>query len=350
MSHPPESQHRVLNMLTVALGPVGTALQDPTVIEIMVNPDGRVWVERLGEAPKATVTLPAATVEHIIRLVASSMGLECHADQPALSAPLPGSGARFQGMVPPITAAPSFVIRKKAVALYPLAAYVAEGSMTAGQAALLRRAVEEKRNILIAGGTGSGKTTLCNALLAVMATLGVRILTLEDTAELHCPAPNHLALYTKEGVVTMRQLVKLTLRCRPDRIILGEVRDGAVHDLFNTWNSGHPGGLCTIHAETPLRALRKLEQYALEVVLTPPCGLIADVVDVIVCMQRTLEGRKVTAIAEVRGYEGGQYLLTPLERTSYDTRADPHAHDATHPAPAGARQYRRGDAVGDPTR
>jgi type IV secretion system protein VirB11 len=252
-------------------------------------------------------------------------------------------------MVPPITAAPSFVIRKKAVALYPLEAYVQQGIMTQAQATTLRDAVAHKQNILIAGGTGSGKTTLCNALLAVMATRGERILTLEDTAELHCPAPNHLALYTKEGVVTMRQLVKLTLRCRPDRIILGEVRDGAVHDLFNTWNSGHPGGLCTIHAETPLRALRKLEQYALEVVLRPPCELIADVVDVIVCLQRTLEGRQVTAIAAVRGYESGQYLLTSLERTSYDTPADPHPHGPAHPPPAGARQYGRGDAVGNPT-
>jgi type IV secretion system protein VirB11 len=148
----------------------------------------------------------------------------------------------------------------------------------------------------------------------------------------------------------MRQLVKLTLRCRPDRIILGEVRDGAVHDLFNTWNSGHPGGLCTIHAETPLRALRKLEQYALEVVLRPPCELIADVVDVIVCMQRTLEGRKVTAMAEVQGYVDGQYLLNPLERMSYETPCDPHLHGPAYPPPAGERQYGWGDAVGDPTR
>jgi type IV secretion system protein VirB11 len=303
-------QERVMAMLTTALGPVGAFLEDETVIEIMVNPDGRVWVERLGEAPRVCGdTLDAVTVERILRLVASSMGVECHAEAPSLSAILPGSGARFQGFVPPVVARPVFVIRKKALHVFTLEDYVRSAIMTAQEAEVITRAVRGKRNILIAGGTGSGKTTLANAILAVMAATGDRLVTIEDTPELQCTAPNHLALYTREGVASMRHLVKDTMRCRPDRIIVGEVRDGAALDLLKSWTTGHPGGLCTIHAHSPQQALLRLEQLLQEVVVEVPRGLITDVVHLIVCIGRTPTGRRVLGLAEMVGFAHGEYML-----------------------------------------
>ncbi|MGE3541355.1 MAG: P-type conjugative transfer ATPase TrbB [Candidatus Tectimicrobiota bacterium] len=302
--------HRVRDMLTAALGPVGVFLADPTVIEIMTNPDGRVWVERLGEPPRCSgERLAPGTIEQIIRLVASSLGAECHAGAPSLSAVLPGDGARFQGFVPPVVTQPAFVIRQRALRVFTLEDYVEDGTMTAAQALALADAVTTRQNLVIAGGTGSGKTTLANAVLACMAETGDRIVTIEDTPELQCTAPNHLALYTREGVATMQQLVKETMRCRPDRIIVGEVRDGAALDLLKAWGTGHPGGLCTLHANGAAQSLTRLEQLVQEAVVTVPRALIADAVDLMVYLARTPRGRQVHSLAAVTGLVGDQYVV-----------------------------------------
>ena len=306
-------QDRVLDMLTAALGPVGAWLHDDAVIEIMSNPDGTVWVERLGEPPRLSgERLEAGTVEHILRLVASSIGGECHAGAPSLSAVLPGDGARFQGFVPPVVTQPAFVIRKRALRVFTLEDYVEDGTMTAAQALALADAVTTRQNIVIAGGTGSGKTTLANAVLALIAATGDRIVTIEDTPELQCTAPNHLALYTREGVATMQQLVKETMRCRPDRIIVGEVRDGAALDLLKSWNTGHPGGLCTLHANGARQSLTRLEQLVHEAAVTVPRALIAEAVHLIVCLARTPRGRQVHSLAAVTGVVGDAYSLQEL--------------------------------------
>ena len=177
---------RTVRMLRTALGPaVGRFLDEPDIVEVMLNPDGRIWVDRLGAGLVDTgLRLSAADGERIIRLVASHVGAEVHGERPRVSAELPETGERFEGLLPPVVTAPAFAIRKPAVAVFSLDDYVAQGIMTAAQAAMLRLAVAERRNLLIAGGTSTGKTTLANALLKEIAAPGDRVVLIEDTREL----------------------------------------------------------------------------------------------------------------------------------------------------------------------
>ena len=220
----------------------------------MLNPDGRLWIDRLSEGLADTgERLSPADGERIVRLVAHHVGAEVHAGAPRVSAELPETGERFEGLLPPVVAAPAFAIRKPAVAVFTLDDYVAAGIMSAGQAAMLRRAVAERRNILVAGGTSTGKTTLTNALLAEVAKTADRVVLIEDTRELQCAAPNLVALRTKDGVASLSDLVRSSLRLRPDRIPIGEVRGAEALDLLKAWGTGHPGGIGTIHAGTAHR-------------------------------------------------------------------------------------------------
>lgn len=249
-----ESRDRRSAMLRTAFGPeIAAALADPAVIEVMVNPDGRLWLDRLGQGRAVTGTrLTPEDAERIVRLVASHVGREVHADAPVISAELPGrgdadGGERFEGLLPPVVGGPCFAIRKPAAKIHTLDDYVRDRILTPWQADALRRAVRKRRNILVAGGTSSGKTTLANALLAEMATLGERVILIEDTSELQCAAADCVSLRTRPGVVSLADLVRSTLRLRPDRIIVGEVRGGEALDLLKTWNTGHPGGIATLH-------------------------------------------------------------------------------------------------------
>ena len=244
-------------MLRTAMGPtIAAALADPLVVEVMVNPDGVLRLDRLGEGRTDTqVRYDPAQVERIIRLVASHGRTEVHAASPIVSAELPphgeGAGERFEGVLPPVSLAPCFSIRKPATRIYTLLDYVTDGIMSADIARLLSLAVVDRRNILVAGGTSSGKTTLANALLAEMAHLDERVILIEDTRELQSPASRHRrALRTRAGAVTMADLVRSTLRLRPDRIIVGEVRGGEALDMLKAWNTGHPGGIATVHANS----------------------------------------------------------------------------------------------------
>ena len=172
-----------------------------------------------------------------------------------MTAELPETGERFEGILPPAAPGPAFALRKRAVSIIGLDRYVADGILTTGQAEFLRHAVRERHNILIAGGTSTGKTTLANALLAEIAATGDRVLVLEDTIELQCAARDHVPLRTRAGVVSMTELVRATMRLRPDRVIVGEVRGGEALDLVKVWGTGHPGGIATIHAGSALGAL-----------------------------------------------------------------------------------------------
>ena len=204
-------------MLRTAMGPlIAAALEDPDVVEIMLNPDRTLWVDRLssGRTPLG-VELPEADGERIIRLVAAHVGAEVHRGQPLLTAELPETGERFEGILPPAAPGPAFALRKRAVSIIGLDRYVSDGILTASQADFLRRAVRERQNILIAGATSSGKTTLANALLAEIAATGDRVLVLEDTIELQCAARDHVPLRTRAGVVSMTELVRATMRLRP---------------------------------------------------------------------------------------------------------------------------------------
>lgn len=315
LSHARQSQERLFDMLTAAMGPLGAWLAEDTLIELMVNPDGSTWAEFLG-TPVQNLQLhcDAHTVEHIIRLVASTMGVECHAGNPTLSAVLPQSGARFQGFLPPIVTAPSLIIRKRALQVFTLQQYVDVGSMTSVQCNTLYNAVQQKQNIIIAGSTGSGKTTALNAVLAEVAKTGERIVTIEDTPELQCTAPNHLALYTREGMCTMQQLVKDTMRCRPDRIIIGEVRGAEALDVVDSWSTGHPGGLCTIHANGCRESLTRMESLIRRANVPTEVArqLLAEVSPMIVYLERTATGRRIKEIAQIQGLEEEEYLLAYL--------------------------------------
>ncbi|GFE97633.1 P-type conjugative transfer ATPase TrbB [Gluconobacter sp. Gdi] len=301
-------------MLRTALGPaIAGHLDDPSIVEMMLNPDGRLWIDRLAGGMEDTGTrIAAADAERIVRLVAHHVGVEVHPGSPRVSAELPGSGERFEGLVPPVVVAPCFAIRRPAVAVFSLDDYVAAGIMTGAQAAFLRCAVVERQNILVAGGTSTGKTTLVNALLAEIAQTGDRVVLIEDTRELQCAAPNLVALRTKDGAASLSDLVRSSLRLRPDRIPIGEVRGAEALDLLKAWGTGHPGGVGTLHAGSAIGALRRLEQLIQEAVVTVPRVLIAETIDVIAVLSGRGSARRLAELATVRGLTPeGDYILTP---------------------------------------
>ena len=306
-------------MLRTALGPaIAVWLEDPVVVEVMLNPDGRLWVDRLtGGLVDTGERLAAADGERIVRLVAHHVGAEVHPASPRVSAELPETGERFEGLLPPVVTAPVFAIRKPAVAVFSLDDYVAAGIMAGVQADALREAVRERRNILVAGGTSTGKTTLTNALLAEVAKTTDRVVLIEDTRELQCKSPNLVALRTKDGVASLSDLVRSSLRLRPDRIPIGEVRGAEALDLLKAWGTGHPGGIGTIHAGTALGTLRRLEQLIQEAVITVPRALIAETIDVIAVLSGRGADRRLTELARVEGLTpDGDYLVMPLGERS----------------------------------
>ena len=310
-----QASSRGARMLRTALGPeIATWLEDASIIEVMLNPDGRLWIDRLGAGIADTgCGMSAADGERIIRLVAHHVGVEVHAKAPRVSAELPDTGERFEGLLPPIVAAPSFAIRKPAVAVFTLADYVAAEIMSGWQAEALIDAVAARKNIMVAGGTSTGKTTLTNALLAEVAKTDDRVVLIEDTRELQCAAPNLVSLRTKDGVATLSDLVRSALRLRPDRIPIGEVRGAEALDLLKAWGTGHPGGVGTIHAGSALGTLRRMEQLIQECVVTVPRPLIAETINVIAVLVRDGTGRRLSELAEVRGLdERGDYQILPF--------------------------------------
>ncbi len=300
-------------MLRTAIGPiVGHWLTDPLVVEVMLNPDGCLWVDRLGTGLADTGRrLAPADAERIIRLVAHHVGAEVHARSPRVSAELPETGERFEGLLPPVVTAPAFAIRKPAVAVFALDDYVSAGIMSAAEAEVLRAGVAARLNILVAGGTGTGKTTLTNALLAEVAGTGDRIVLIEDTRELQCAAPNLVAMRTKDGVASLSDLVRSSLRLRPDRIPIGEVRGAEALDLIKAWGTGHPGGVGTIHAGSAMGALRRMEQLIQEAVVTVPRALIAETINLVAVLVRDGHRRRLAELARVDGLDpvSGDYRL-----------------------------------------
>lgn len=320
----PEAMARGARMLRTALRPpIAGFLKDPTTVEVMLNPDGRLWIDRLSEGLSDTgATLSPADGERIVRLVAHHVGAEVHAARPRVSAELPETGERFEGLLPPVVTAPCFAIRKPAVAVFTLADYVAAGIMTETQAALLREGVAARANILVAGGTSTGKTTLTNALLAEVADTSDRVVIIEDTRELQCSAPNLVALRTKDGVASLSDLVRSSLRLRPDRIPIGEVRGAEALDLLKAWGTGHPGGIGTIHAGSALGALRRMEQLIQEAVVTVPRALIAETIDLIAVLSGRGASRHLAELARVEGLgPDGDYRITAAALpTGMDTK------------------------------
>ena len=309
-----EATSRGARMLRTALGPaIALWLEDPSVVEVMLNPDGRLWIDRLaGGLVDTGERLSPGDGERIVRLVAHHVGAEVHSGSPRVSAELPETGERFEGLLPPVVAAPTFAIRKPAVAVFTLDDYVTDGIMNAHQAETLRAAVADRRNILVAGGTSTGKTTLTNALLAEVAKTADRVVLIEDTRELQCKSPNLVALRTKDGVASLSDLVRSSLRLRPDRIPIGEVRGSEALDLLKAWGTGHPGGIGTIHAGTGIGALRRLEQLIQEAVITVPRALIAETINVVAVLTGRGSERRLAELVQVTGLgQAGDYAISP---------------------------------------
>ena len=312
--HQLETETRRTAMLRTAFCPVvREALEAPDTIEIMANPDGSVWIEKAGIGLIVSKhTLAPSDRERVIRLVASGVGEAAGRTSPIVSAELPGSGERFEGLLPPVSTAPCFAIRKPASTPFQLGDYVAQGALAPALAAALKHSIAARTNILIAGGTSSGKTTFTNALLAESSLHDDRIVILEDTRELRCAAPNVVQLRTHREAATLQDLVRSTLRMRPDRIIVGEVRGAEALDLLKAWNTGHPGGITTLHANSAHGALTRLEQLTLEATPRAPFDLIAEAIDVVVFMSRAGGQRRVEEALRVTGFDGEGYQTAPL--------------------------------------
>ncbi|SCY89346.1 P-type conjugative transfer ATPase TrbB [Rhizobium sp. NFACC06-2] len=305
------SHSRLVRKLQEALGDrLCSALDDSAVTEIMLNPDGRLFIENVGQGITAVGEMSAAAAEMVIGTIAHALRSEVDTDQPIISGELPIGGHRFEGLLPPVVSRPAFSIRRRASRLIPLEEYVRTGVMNAAQVGKIRSAISSRLNIVISGGTGSGKTTLANAVIGEIVNSAPydRLVILEDTAEIQCLGNNVVFLHTSD-TVDMGRLLKSTMRLRPDRIIVGEVRDGAALTLLKAWNTGHPGGVATVHANTATSALRRFEQLTAEVSQQPMHDVIGDAVDLIVSMERTSRGRRVRDVINVERFANGDYEI-----------------------------------------
>ena len=293
------------------LGPVIMgALADPKTVEIMLNSDGKLWQERLGEKMQQIGTLSASRSESIIKTLAGFHGKEITKGRPLLECELPIDGSRFAGQFPPIVPAPTFAIRKKAIAIFTLAQYVAAGIMTSAQLVVIEAAVKNHRNILVTGSTGSGKTTLVNAIINHMVVIdpSERIVIIEDTGEIQCAADNFVQYHTTLDI-SMTLLLRTSLRMRPDRLLVGEVRGPEALDLLMAWNTGHEGGAATLHANHARAGLVRMAQL---ISMHPDAPkhiepLISEAVQLVIHIARSQDGRRVEEIVEIQGYEDGHY-------------------------------------------
>lgn len=293
--------------LEFALGDeIVEVLNDPKTIELMLNPDGKVWVEKAGSGPVCCGRISEGDADIICRMVASTLNKPFSVEEPIIEGEWPIDGSRFEGLVPPIVAKPSFTIRKRASMVFTLDQYVAAGIMTSEQRDVLEKAVDEHSNVLVVGGTGSGKTTLVNGLIDVVVKKcpDERIVIIEDTGEIQCAADNAVQLHSTVHT-SMTQLLKATLRLRPDRILVGEVRGPEALDLLMAWNTGHPGGLATVHANSAAAGLDRLRLLVSMNQSAPKDSeiLIGEAIHYVCFIVRDLQkGRRIEEIIRVHGF------------------------------------------------
>ncbi|SCC93503.1 putative conjugal transfer protein TrbB [Thiomonas sp. X19] len=303
-AHESTTKTRQLEALKRALGQqILGFLDDPAVVEIMLNPDGTLWVDRLGAGMQKVGEVPAVQSLTIVNTVAAMLETTVTSENPILECELPLDCSRFEALIPPLVERASFALRKKALLVFTLDDYLQKGIMTRGQKQAIEEAVSGRQNILVSGGTGSGKTTAANAILDCVAQVDHdhRIVVIEDTRELQVNAQNVVFLRTSDNT-DMTRLLRATMRLRPDRIVVGEVRDGSALALLKAWNTGHPGGVGTVHANDASAALIRIGQLIQEAGVPPNPELIAEAINVVVSIKRTATGRRVEEVAAVRGW------------------------------------------------
>ena len=305
---------RLADSLAFNCGPViMNAVRDPDVLEIMLNPDGKIWIEKYGKDQECVGELPIAQSKVLLSLVASALDLVVDAQNPVVEGSFPLDGSRFEGTFPPIVGpGASFSMRKKARKIITLQDYLASGAITEEVIPILDAAILERKNIVVVGGTSSGKTTFCNGVIHRLDELcpGDRLLILEDTAELQSSARNAVFFLTSDlAKIGMRQLTKVCMRYAPKRILVGEVRDSAALELLKLWNTGHPGGIGTFHADSAFEALERLEELVEEAGVGPKQKLIGRAVDLIVYMTKTPQNtRIVSEILQVNRFNSREQI------------------------------------------
>ena len=311
-----EVNRRNLEKLRREMGEyVRNAMDDPQVIEIMLNPDGAVWVDKIGSGMEFLCYMPDVQALQMLGTISHMVGTVINYHNPKVEGELPGNGSRVEGVIPPVVQKPVFNIRKKASAIFSLAEYIKSGRATDDEVQILCEAILSRKNILVVGGTGTGKTTFVNAIINEMKTLTPkhRLLILEDTLELQCSMKNFVSMRTTSDV-SMQDLLKITMRQRPDRIIIGEVRGKEALDMLKAWNTGHPGGVCTVHANDARAGLLRIEQLISEVSQSPMRELVAEAIDVVAFLIRDPHiGPKLSELIAVDGVQNGQYVFHDLK-------------------------------------
>ena len=298
-------------------------LKDEDVQEVMLNPNKALWVDTVSKGMLPIGSMEGHVAQSIIFGIAGIIGKVVSSSYPILEAELPKvcglNGERFTAQLPPIVRLPSFTIRKRSKHHFLLADYVATNRLSAQDAQIIKNWIRQRKNILVAGSPGSGKTTFTNALIqeAVLLNAKERFILLEDVAELVCLGENKLSLLTSCSI-SMRDLLKIAVRSRPDRIIVGEVRGQEAYDMLKAWNIGCSGGMGTLHASGAQEATQRLIDLSIESGLTmPPISLMCQTLGAIIFVDRSKEQSGfIKELALVEGYENGRFQLKHFGRSA----------------------------------
>lgn len=312
-----EAQMRALQSLGHHMGQqLLSYMQDPDIFEVRLNPDSKIWIDTFSRGQYYTGhNMNAHSAKQVMYEIAALTGQVIHPDRGMLQAEIPDSylfdSSRFQGMLPPVTEAPAFAIRKHGNVEYTLDDYLGKGIVTPRQKEIILQAIYDEKNIIIAGGTKSGKTTFVNAILTEISKIkGIRVVIMEDTAELRCTNEDKVSLRTTPEV-SLNDLLRITLRLSPNRIVVGEIRGNEALTLLDAWSTGHRGGCSTVHSDSAYDTLSRLEGLVSRVSLTPQHETVGRAIDMVVYLKYQNLKRYVEDIIFVNGYDKkrGEYII-----------------------------------------